>query len=159
MKIAGLEINDTINGEGICVSLWMQGCPFHCKGCQNPETWDFNGGYEISEIELYEKILKGLSANGIQRNFSILGGEPLCEENLEYTYRIIRKVKKFYPNIKIFIWTGYTFSSLTKKNNLVVNYILNTIDVLIDGQFILEQRDINLKLRGSKNQKIHYLKN
>ena len=103
MRIANLIKNDTINGEGICVSLWVQGCPHHCKGCHNPEQWDFDGGeYKNNDI-LLEEIYDAISANGIQRNFSILGGEPLAPQNINDTYYILWKVKQRYPSIKTFV--------------------------------------------------------
>ena len=103
MRVAGLTKNDTTNGEGICVSLWVQGCPHHCKGCHNPESWDFNGGeYKNNDI-LLEEIYEAISANGIQRNFSILGGEPLSPQNINDTYYILWEVKQRYPSIKTFV--------------------------------------------------------
>ena len=153
MRIADLIKNDTVNGEGICVSLWVQGCPHHCKGCHNPEQWDFNGGeYKNNDI-LLEEIYDAISANGIQRNFSILGGEPLAPQNINDTYYILWKVKQRYPSIKTFVWTGYTLEQL---KNMYKDTLLENIDVLIDGPFIKAERDITLKFRGSKNQRILY---
>lgn len=78
MRYAGLKKNDIVDcEEGICVSLWTQGCPFHCKGCHNPETWDFMGGMKVPH-SIFKEINKAINENGIQRNFSVLGGEPLC---------------------------------------------------------------------------------
>ena len=153
MRIADLIKNDTVNGEGICVSLWVQGCPHHCKGCHNPEQWDFNGGeYKNNDI-LLEEIYDAISANGIQRNFSILGGEPLAPQNINDTYYILWKVKQRYPSIKTFVWTGYTLEQL---KNIYKDTLLENVDVLIDGPFIKAERDITLKFRGSKNQRILY---
>ena len=153
MRIANLIKNDTVNGEGICVSLWVQGCPHHCKGCHNPEQWDFDGGeYKNNDI-LLEEIYDAISANGIQRNFSILGGEPLAPQNINDTYYILWKVKQRYPSIKTFVWTGYTLEQLKK---MYKDTLLENVDVLIDGPFIKAERDITLKFRGSKNQRILY---
>lgn len=153
MRIAGLTKNDTTNGEGICVSLWVQGCPHHCKGCHNPESWDFNGGeYKNNDI-LLEEIYEAISANGIQRNFSILGGEPLAPQNINDTYYILWEVKQRYPSIKTFVWTGYTLEQLKE---MYKDTLLENVDVLIDGPFIKAERDITLKFRGSKNQRILY---
>lgn len=156
MRIAGINGNDMINGEGVSVSLWMQGCPFHCKGCHNSETWDFNGGEEISYNILINTLLDLISANDIQRNFSILGGEPLAPSNFGITNKIMEIVKDKFPGIKIFLWTGYTFEEL--RNNKYYNHFLNNcpVDVLITGRYIEEERDITLKWRGSRNQKILY---
>lgn len=154
-KYAGLMTNDFVNGEGVCVSYFAQGCPHRCKGCFNPETWDFNGGKDLPD-DIRGQIIKAICANGITRNFSVLGGEPLCEENVEEVENIIIGVRAAFPNIKIFVWTGYTLEQLTIKNNPHVNNILTHIDVLIDGPFIESQKDLTLKLRGSKNQRILY---
>ena len=158
MKLAGLKLNDCIDGEGISVSLWTQGCPHRCKGCHNPETWDFNGGYEDETNELRGKIIKGLTANGIKRNFSILGGEPLCKENAEDVLTILTCVKIALPDTKIFLWTGYTYEELKSWNDVTINNILSKVDILIDGPFIEEKRDLSLWLRGSLNQRVIDLK-
>lgn len=154
-KYAGLMTNDVTNGEGVCVSFWAQGCPHRCKGCFNSETWDFDGGEELPD-DIRGQIVKAICANGITRNFSILGGEPLCDENIEEVENIIIGVRSAFPDIKIFVWTGYTLEQLTIKNNEHINNILNHINVLIDGPFIESQKDLTLKLRGSKNQRILY---
>ena len=153
MKYAGLMENDIVDGEGVCVSLWTQGCPHHCPGCHNPETWDFEGGYEVPE-DIRGKIVKAISANGITRNFSILGGEPLCEENLDFVLSIITAVRTAYPNIKIYIWSGYTFKELIDRQDSRIINILKQSNVLIDGLYEESLRDITLPLRGSSNQNI-----
>lgn len=155
MRIAGLNKNDVVNGEGVCVSLFMQGCHFHCKGCHNLETWDFKGGREIDKGDLIKEIIEAISANGIQRNFSILGGEPFAPQNRFATFDIVSCVRKTYPNIKIFIWTGYTCEDLANEpNHSLSRRIFEKADFLIDGPFIEEERDITLPLRGSRNQRI-----
>ena len=151
MRYAGIIENDIINGEGICLSYWTQGCPHKCDGCHNPETWNFNGGKEDSKENILNKILTLLTKNGIHRNLSILGGEPLCDENIDFTMEILKQVKQRYPSIKTFVWTGYTYEELCK---LYKNIIFDNIDVLIDGKYDKNQRDITLKLRGSKNQRV-----
>lgn len=154
MKIADLKPNDIVDvDKGICVSLWMQGCPFHCPGCHNPQTWDPQGGIEIDINNLVRKIRDAISVNGIQRNFSVLGGEPLAPYNLANTAKIIRYIRFIYPNIKIFLWTGYTLEELNKDNEYIKS-ILDDIDILIDGPYIENQRDITLFLRGSSNQRV-----
>lgn len=147
--------NDVVNGEGVCVSFWVQGCPHHCSGCFNPETWDFKEGQPYNEHTKWE-IIEDISANGITRNFSILGGEPLDEHNLSMVEEVVTAVRQAYPNIKIFLWTGYTIEDLSGCFDQKLGRILNTIDVLIDGPFIEEQKDLSLKLRGSKNQRIFH---
>jgi len=153
MNYAGLNTNDFANGKGVCVSLFVQGCPHHCPGCFNPETWNFEGGEELPS-DIRGQIIKAISENGITRNFSILGGEPLCKENIEEIDNIITSVRTAYPHIKIFVWTGYVLEELKEKNNEIINHILSQIDVLIDGPFIEAEQDITLELRGSKNQRI-----
>lgn len=100
------------------------------------------------------EMIQAISANGIQRNFSVLGGEPLCEENIFLTTLVIQEVRKAYPDIKIYLWTGYYYKDLLKKNDSHLDYIFNNINYLIEGPFVQEQRDITLKLRGSCNQHI-----
>ena len=158
MRLAGLKLNDCIDGEGISVSLWTQGCPHQCKGCHNPETWDFEGGYEDETNEIRGQIVKALIANDIQRNFSILGGEPLCKQNAKDVFTILTCVRMAYPHIKIFLWTGYTYEYLLSLNNEIINGILSKVDILIDGLFVEKQRDISLYLRGSRNQRVIDLK-
>ena len=155
MKYAGLLTNDFANGEGTCVSLFIQGCPHHCEGCWNPETWDFDGGQEIPS-DIRGQIVKAICANGIVRNFSVLGGEPLCPENVSEINNIISSIRAAYPHIKIFVWTGYLLEELQQMKDENIINILTQIDVLIDGPYIEEQRDITLKFRGSKNQRILY---
>lgn len=150
-----INYNDTANAPGFAVSIYLQGCPHHCKGCFNPETWDFNGGQEFTD-KLLKNIKEKLYANGIKRSLCILGGEPLHEKNLEVLTNIIATI----PNeIKIYVWTGYTLEELVAKEDLRINWILNHIDYLIDGPFIEEERDITLKMRGSRNQRIWDLNN
>lgn len=153
MKYAQIIENDVVNGEGFCVSFWVQGCPHRCPGCFNKETWDFNGGIEYSS-DIKWDIIKLISANGIQRNFSILGGEPLAPQNLPMSAEIIDAVRHAYPNIKIFLWTGYIFEDLIREESKLVQQILNDVDVIIDGPFIEEKKDLSLLLRGSTNQHI-----
>ena len=157
MKYAGIIRNDVAAGQGVNVTFFVQGCEQHCEGCHNPETWDFNGGYEFTQATL-DDIINSLKANGVQRNFSIMGGEPLHPQNEFLTNLIITEVKKVYPNIKISLWTGYIYEDLLQKHDKMLDNILSNIDVLIDGPFIKEQRDITLEKRGSRNQRIIELK-
>ena len=153
MKYAGIIKNDIAAAPGVCVSFFVQGCPHHCPGCFNPETWDFDGGKEFS-YETLEQIINGLTANGIKRSLCILGGEPLCENNEFLTNLVISSVKQKLPEVKVYIWTGYTYEELIKKNSPKVNQILHMADYLIDGPYIEALRDITLEMRGSSNQRI-----
>ena len=152
-RYAGLITNDFANGQGVCVSFFVQGCPHHCPGCFNSQTWDFDGGKELPS-DIRGQITKAICANGITRNFSVLGGEPLCEENLDEVNNIITSVRAAFPHIKIFVWTGYVLEELQKKKDPRIKNILSQIDTLIDGPFIEAEKDLTLELRGSKNQRI-----
>ena len=144
--------DDVVNGEGVCVSFWVQGCPHHCYGCFNSETWSFSNGKPYTSNVKWD-IIKAISSNNITRNFSVLGGEPLDERNIEMTEEVITAVRTAYPHIKIFLWTGYALKDLD-MNNPLISSIFEKIDVVIDGRFENDQRDLNLKLRGSTNQNI-----
>lgn len=150
IRYSGLIENDFINGEGVCVTLFTQGCPHHCPGCHNPETWDFRGGIEEDYDIILNKIIRAISKNGIMRNLSISGGEPLCEQNIDWINTLIIDIKKKYPTIKIYCWTGYEYSALSELQK----YVVKNIDILITGPYKQDQRDITLKLRGSSNQEI-----
>lgn len=153
MRYSGIIYNDMAAAPGVCLTYFAQGCPHRCKGCHNPETWDFKGG-EVFNNATLDKIIKGLRANGIERTFCIMGGEPLCEENLFLTTLLIREVKEKYPNQKIYLWTGYILEELLHKKDAKIKYILSNIDYLIDGPYMEEYRDITLPMRGSSNQRI-----
>ena len=157
MKYSGLILNDFTAAPGVSVSFFVQGCPFKCKGCHNPEAWDFEGGLEFTNNTL-NQIITGLTANGIKRNLAIMGGEPLCQENLFLTVLVINEVKRQLPDTKIYIWTGYLYEDLLNDNNVRIQSILNSIDCLIDGPYIEELRDTTLSMRGSSNQRIIKLK-
>lgn len=149
MRYNKIYKNDTTAGKGINVSVYLQGCPHKCPGCFNPETWDPQEGFLFSKDTMKE-ILDAIGANGIQRNLSILGGEPLAPWNLELTEYILNTVRLHYPNIKIYLWTGYALEELNKKQKMILLYL----DYLIDGPYIETERDITLDMRGSKNQRI-----
>ena len=158
MKYAGIIKNDISAAPGVCVSFFTQGCPFHCIGCHNPETWDFNGGKELTE-DIINDLIKSIKANDINRNLCIMGGEPLCEQNLPVTEYVITRVKEVYPEIKVYVWTGYTMEELDQRvDDELLKYVLYDINCIIDGRFIFEKRDITLPMRGSSNQRIIYLK-
>ena len=157
MRYAGIIRNDVAAGQGVCVTFFTQGCDQHCPGCHNPQTWDFNGGYEFTQ-ETLDSIIDALKANGVQRNFCIMGGEPLHDNNLFLTNLVINEVRKTYPDIKIYVWTGYIYEDLVEKKEKLLQNIFSNIDVLIDGPFIRDQRDITLPMRGSRNQRIINLK-
>lgn len=153
MRYADVIWNDIAAGDGLCVSFYTQGCPHHCPGCHNPQTWDFEGGKEFPASLLDELIIR-LNAQGIQRPLCILGGEPLCNENLFLTNLLVSTVREKSPHTKILIWTGYTYEELEKNGSPHMKNILMNVDTIIDGPYIQEERDITLKMRGSRNQRI-----
>lgn len=153
MKYWGYMPNDFINGEGVSVSLWVSGCPFHCEGCHNQKAWDYNSGYDVPD-DLIDRLEKAITANGLFRNLSILGGEPLCPENRKFVRDVIYDLRKRLPDLKVYIWTGYTYDELREEDDMYIDSILLHTNVLIDGRFDLENRDITLKMRGSANQNI-----
>lgn len=158
MRYAGIIENDFVNGQDVCVSFWCQGCPIHCPGCHNPQTWNFNGGCDTDEDNIIDHVLTALKANGIQRNLSILGGEPMCDQNVDFIQLLIYWVKIRNPGIKIYLWSGYTLEQLQEKAkvNEDVKYVLDNITMLAAGPFILEERDITLPYVGSRNQKVYF---
>ena len=157
MRYAGIIYNDVTAAPGVCLSFFVQGCPLKCPGCHNRQTWDFNGGMEFTE-QTMNSILDGLVANGVHRTFCIMGGEPMAEQNLFLTAMVISEVKRTLPDTKIYLWSGYTLEELQKRSDSHTAAILSSIDCIIDGPFKLEERDITLPMRGSRNQRIHYLK-
>lgn len=153
MRYAQIRNLDITNGDGLGIALFVQGCHFHCKDCFNKETWDFNGGKDWNaniENHFFELARK----NHIKR-ISILGGEPLADENTEKVFEIICDLKYFYPEKKIWLYTGYTFEELLNDNKR--RKILNHIDILCDGKFITELKDpLNKEVKyvGSTNQRV-----
>lgn len=145
MRYSQIRRLDISNGEGVGVALFTQGCHFHCKNCFNESTWDFNGGKEFTK-EVEDSFYKLVDRPHIDR-VTILGGEPLADENLETIDRLVANINK-----KIWVYTGNTFETLISNDKY--KSILNNIDVLVDGRYVDELRDLNLKFRGSSNQRI-----
>lgn len=164
MRYAQIRSMDLSDGEGVGIALFVQGCNFHCPSCFNQDTWDFNGGKEWTE-KTKETFLKLADKPYIKRA-SFLGGECLANENLEGVYDVIKDVKELFPDKKIWMYTGYTWESIfnpivtdnldLERDRLIElrKMIVKMTDILIDGQYIHEQRDMNLKFRGSKNQRV-----
>ena len=155
VHVAGINPNDMVNGEGTCVSIFLSGCPFHCPGCHNSEAWDSDYGDERYTSEVIDELTNDLTANGIQRNLSILGGEPLWEDNdnADNVAAMLVAIKQNCPNTRVFLWTGYIWEDLI-KDEFILHAILPRVDVLIDGPYIQSERDITLWLRGSRNQRV-----
>lgn len=159
LRYAGIMENDVVDClDGFCVSFWTQGCNNHCKGCHNPQTWDEDGGEELT-YEIEKSIPDLVIKNGVHRDFSILGGEPFLNEKTRETLcHIIDDVKDKSPDSKIYCWTGYTKEYLFDLQGLFsrpyVRALICRLDYLIEGPFILSERNTNLPLRGSSNQRI-----
>lgn len=149
MRYASIRRLDISNGEGLGVTLFTQGCPFHCKNCFNPETHDFDGGKEYT-IDTKNAIVSLINRAQIKR-FSILGGEPLIERNKEDMIDLCSSIKEIRPDIKIWVYTGNIFENVKDDwYELLYNYV----DVLVDGPYVDSKRDLRLKFRGSSNQRV-----
>lgn len=158
MNYGKIDYCDSANGIGARVTLFVSGCTHHCKGCFQPETWDFNYGKPFTDKEI-EKIiftLKPKYYNGL----SILGGEPMEKCNQPYVLKLISKLKEECPDKTIWIYSGYTLDELQDKTNKrtyvegITDEILSLIDVLVDGEFVEELFSIGLAFRGSSNQRV-----
>lgn len=170
MRFASMRNLDISNGEGVGVSLFVQGCDRHCFNCFNPDTWDFNGGKEWTE-ETKNKFIKLIDRPYINR-ISVLGGEPLAEQNLDEVLSLIKEIRISFPKKTIWLYTGFRW-------NYIMNYqpvetddfdyieesyndglmekrkqIISLCNIVVDGEYIDEQKDLTLKWRGSKNQRV-----
>ena len=146
---------DVANGEGIRLSLFVSGCHIQCKGCFNPQCWDFNYGEKFTDTVL-SKIIKELNKEEY-KGLTILGGEPMSIENQEEVNNIIKTVKKECENKDIWLYTGYELEDLMKEGKQFTkwtNGILKNIDVIVVGAFVEELKDLSLRFRGSSNQRI-----
>ena len=168
MNYAQMRSMDISNGEGIGVSLFVQGCDFHCKNCFNSETWDFSKGQEWNE-KTKNQFLKLVEKPFIQR-VSILGGEPLHPQNVQNVLKIVDEIRVSYPAKNIWLYTGYTWEEIWIKDNIKTGdkvkdmreksiknlrrQVVRMCDVLIDGRYVDELRDVSLHWRGSSNQRV-----
>lgn len=168
MRYASIRSLDISNGEGVGVSLFVQGCPFHCKNCFNSETWGFNGGKEWTE-ETKNKFMELIDRPYIKR-VSFLGGECLAEQNLDEVLNLTQQIRISYPEKTIWLYTGFEWNSLMSKicqptfpdkdfERIIEIHkkrkeIISNVDVLVDGEYIDEQKDLTLKWCGSRNQHV-----
>ena len=156
MNYGEIKKTDIANGEGVRVSLFVSGCTHHCKGCFNAETWDFNFGREFTD-EVRSEVIDALRPDYI-RGLSLLGGEPFEPQNQRVLVGLLREVKSLFPKKDVWCYTGYLFDKEllndSKARCEVTDEMLSMIDVLVDGEFKQEQKDISLKFRGSSNQRI-----
>lgn len=169
MRYASIRSLDISNGEGVGVSLFVQGCPFHCKNCFNSDTWDFNGGKEWTE-EVKDKFMKLIDRPYIKR-VSLLGGECLADQNLDEVLELVKEIRISFPEKTIWLYTGFEWNQIMNikvmqpifscedlenkiQNVLKRQEIIKQCDVLVDGEYIDEQKDLSLKFRGSSNQRV-----
>lgn len=161
MHYGEIKNTDIANGEGVRVSLFVSGCRLHCKGCFNASTWDFQFGKEFTE-ETEEQILNMLSPDYIS-GLTVLGGEPFEEENQQVLAPFLMKVKERFPAKTIWCYTGYIFDQDIvpengKKHCQFTDSFVSCLDVVVDGPFMIEKKNISLQFRGSENQRILKLK-
>ena len=158
MNYATIKWTDIANGEGVRISLFVSGCTHRCKNCFNQIAWDFNYG-EVFDSDIQDKILKELGA-GYITGLSLLGGEPLEPQNQEALYPFVKKVRETYPQKSIWCYTGFVLDEKTgqlkeiKKNTEYTKELISLFDVLVDGAYVEELKDIRLKFRGSSNQRV-----
>ncbi len=156
MNYATIKKNDIANGPGIRVSFFVSGCRHHCKNCFNKEAWDFNYGNEFTD-EIKNEILDACSPDFVE-GLSLLGGEPLEIENQQGILKLVTEFKQRFPKKTIWCYTGFSFENdlLSGKHNdkNTIKQILSFVDVIVDGKFIEEQKDLSLIFRGSANQNI-----
>ena len=146
IRLAGIIRESITDGPGIRFVVFCQGCPHHCEGCHNQETWDFNGGKDVS----IEKILDAIDQNGLINGVTFSGGEPFQQP--EAFLALAKEIRK--RGLDLMIYTGYLYEDLKAKNDPNIDELIHLADYIVDGPFILEQRDISLKFRGSTNQRI-----
>lgn len=146
-RYAGIETFDINNGTGFGVTLFVQGCTHHCNECHNPETWDFHGGREF-DLHAFES-LRGTMLNPNIRRLTLSGGEPF--DNYCAVYELCRMFKLICPEKELWIYTGYTYESLVNTPKAA---LLNLCDVLVDGEYESQRRDLSLPFRGSANQRV-----
>ena len=156
MNYADIKRVDVVNGEGVRVSVFVSGCNHHCKGCFNQCAWDFNYGNEFTEKE-EEEVIDDLNHDYIS-GLTLLGGEPLEPINQEGLLPLVKKVKEKFPDKKIWCYTGFDFEKdvvgkMAKESN-TTKELLKYIDVLVDGKFEEDKKDLKLRFRGSSNQRI-----
>ena len=156
MNYADIKRVDVANGEGVRVSLFVSGCNHHCKGCFNECAWDFNYGNKFTDKNI-DEVINYLDHDHIE-GLSLLGGEPLEYVNQEGILPLVKRVKEKFPNKNIWCYTGFDFEKdvveKMSKDNETTKELLNYIDVIVDGKFEENKKNLKLKFRGSSNQRI-----
>ena len=160
MNYAGIKYCDIANGVGCRTVLFVSGCRNHCKDCFQPHTWDFNYGEAVDE-KVQQEVLDSLKPAYVQ-GITLLGGEPFEPENQVELVEFMRRVKQQYPNKDVWAFTGYVYDEDLvpggRKYCDATDELLSMLDVLVDGPFIAEQKDLTLKFRGSRNQRVMDMK-
>ncbi|MCI6044687.1 anaerobic ribonucleoside-triphosphate reductase activating protein [bacterium] len=146
MRYHNITKDDMLNGDGLRVVLWVAGCSHHCKGCQNPITWDPDGGIPFEQKDK-EEIFEQLNQSYIE-GITFSGGDPLHEKNIREVTELAKEIKKKYPDKTIWLYTGYRWEEV--KNLEIIKYL----DVMVDGRFDLASRDVTLQWKGSPNQRV-----
>ena len=156
MHYCNIKDCDIANGIGVRVSLFVSGCRNHCKNCFQPETWAFDYGEEFT-AETEDKILKMLAPSYIH-GLTVLGGEPMEPENQKALLPFLKRIKATYPDKNIWLFSGFTLEEIRspgcRANTEYAPEILKLLDVLVDGRFVEEKKDISLRFRGSSNQRL-----
>ena len=156
MHYGNIKECDIADGPGVRVSLFVSGCRHHCKGCFNAETWDFNYGKPYTK-ETEDEIIQLLASDFVQ-GFTLLGGEPFEPENQVELVKLLKRIRETYPQKDIWCYTGYLYEDLISEDwvnhTIWTKSILDFADVIVDGPFILSQKDLRLRLCGSRNQRI-----
>lgn len=147
MKYHNITKDDLLNGDGLRVVLWVSGCEHHCKGCQNPVTWNPDDGLDFDQ-ESKEELFRELEKPYVS-GITFSGGDPLYFTNIEKVTELCREVKEKFPNKSIWIYTGYSWNEVKH-----ISVLMQFVDVLVDGKFIQELKDKNLKWKGSSNQRV-----
>lgn len=146
LHVSGIEKESIVDGPGFRYVVFTQGCPHHCEGCHNPETWPFEGGRVMDTDELFKEI----QANPLLKGVTFSGGEPFCQPApLAELARLVHGAKK-----DVVVYTGYTYEQLLERHDPEVDALLSETDLLIDGPFILAQRNLELTFCGSGNQRL-----
>ena len=155
MHYGAIKKCDIANGEGVRVSLFVSGCRNRCKGCFQPETWDFSYGQPYTK-ETEQTILDSLVPSYIH-GLTLLGGEPMEPDNQRALLPLLRRLKAEYPNKTVWCYSGHTYEELTGISRArceVTDEMLTLVDVLVDGEFVLQKKNISLRFRGSENQRL-----
>lgn len=157
MNYHKIEKTSVANGTGIRVVLWLSGCSLHCKGCQNPETWDCNSGQPFT-WEAKQEMYAALKQNHIQ-GITFSGGHPLEESNVEAVLDLIMEIRALYPKKDIWLYTGWTWESIFDRTHDILydnirEQVIRLCDVVVDGPYVERLKDITLKWRGSSNQRV-----